>query len=140
MPPTRTPVVGESLLLVLDFNNAGEDACEATVELEAAGFEKDPTSPRTYNLPPGKSLQYWSISPKQAGEHSLVVTAAQRSRTVGLNVLSNHFFGTSTMLLISGLLSALGPMATIPWWIERLGRRGVKVDNKKSVLKARGKR
>jgi hypothetical protein len=117
-PPTRTPVIGESMLLALLFWNTGSKSCEVKVSLSAAGFEKDPPGPQTYTVPPGKSLQHWSISAKQPGKHQIVVSSGGEEKKVGMNVSSNQFFSPSTMLVISALLSSLGPMATIPWWLE----------------------
>lgn len=130
-PPTRTPVIGETLLLALAFLNENSRSCDVTVRLEAAGFDKDPASPRTYVLSPGSSTRYWSIAAKQAGEHKLLLSSGNVSLTLGINVLPNPFFGASTTLILSAFLSLLGPMATIPWWIERFrGRQTDKTELK----------
>jgi hypothetical protein len=133
VPPTRTPAVGESVLIVLTFVNPDSDDCDVTAYLNAAGFDKDPSESTKYTLAPGTGTKYWTISPKTAGSHEVVVRSGNVDITFGMQVLSNQFLGPSTALVLSGCLSALGPMATIPWWIDFYRRR------KDETAKSKGK-
>jgi hypothetical protein len=123
VPPTRTPAIGESVLIVLTFVNPDTEDCDVTVSLDAAGFDKDPSGPAQFTLAPGTSTKYWTISPKAAGSHEVLVRSDLVDITFGMQVLSNQFFGASTTLVLSSVLSMLGPMATIPWWIDFYRRR-----------------
>jgi hypothetical protein len=123
VPPTRTPVIGESILVSLMFINPGREDCEVTVTINAAGFDKDPEDPLSYILHPGSTPKYFTISAKAAGQHEVVVSCGNVDITFGMRVLSNQFLSPSATLVASGFLSILGPMATIPWWIDLYRRR-----------------
>lgn len=116
--PKRTPVVGETIVIELIFMNLNPEECQVGASLNAAGFQKDPEAGQTFTLQPGVNNRYWTISAKEAGEHEIVVHSDLESRRLGLHVLSNQFFGPSTALLVSAFLSILGPMTTIPWWLD----------------------
>jgi hypothetical protein len=124
-PKLRTPVVGESIVLKINMHVWGNrNDCKMSVDVEAAGFDKDPNSSQTYNLGLGDNARYWTVSPKQAGEHDIVVVFDRNEFiTTGIHVLSNSFFDQTEMNVISAALSLLGPAATIPWWLEWVAKR-----------------
>jgi hypothetical protein len=136
-PPTRTPVVGESFKLSINFINwlilapveegvpnikENPDYCNVSIYIDAPGFEIG-DNPRKFRIPPGDSKQFIAIEAKNAGLHEIVLNDGQGQTVIGLHVLSNPFFSPSQMFLISGFLACLGPMATIPWWIDYLRSR-----------------
>ena len=121
--PTRTPVVGEAMIILLTFKNPNKKPCEVYVELEAAGFDKDPKGTRKIELPSGVSFHRWSVSPKNPGNHRIIVDSGGASFVVGFTVLANQFVSPYVMNTVSVILSLLGPMATIPWWLNWYSNR-----------------
>jgi hypothetical protein len=79
--------------------------------------------PVKYTLQPGKTTEKWTIAAKTAGNQEIVVTSGNVGITIGMKVLSNQFFGPTTMLILSGVSWVLGPMLTVPWWIDLYRRR-----------------
>jgi hypothetical protein len=116
--PTRTPAVGESSIIRLIFVNPTPADCQVIAVINAAGFSKDPEGPQRYALNTGINRRYWTVSAKEPGDHEIVVSSGDVSITLGMHILANQFLSQSTTLIISAVLSILGPMATIPWWIE----------------------
>lgn len=121
--PNRTPVVGETIVIELIFSNTTSKNCDVGAFLDAAGFKKDPEGGKTFTLQPGINHQYWTISANQSGDHEIIVSSDLETRRLGLHVLSNQFFGSSTALMFSALLSILGPMTTMPWWLDWYDKR-----------------
>jgi hypothetical protein len=131
--PKRTPVVGETIVLELFFMNTLSKDCEVDVSLRAAGFDKDPADGQKFKLTPGTNSRFWTLSAKQPGDHEVIVSSGLEMRRLGLHILSNQFLDPATALLLSGLLSLLGPMATIPWWLEWREKRRSKQQKAEAI-------
>jgi hypothetical protein len=116
--PTRTPYVGETMALVLTFSNTQSGRCNIKVWIDAPGFEKDQSSPREYAVPPGESERHVSLLAKQPGRHSISLSSEDVSIDVGLNVLSNDLFGPRVTSALGLIATFLGPVGTLPFWIE----------------------
>ncbi|MGK7893150.1 MAG: hypothetical protein AB4372_05835 [Xenococcus sp. (in: cyanobacteria)] len=111
----------DSLGLRTSLHNSDKNKnCEVVVSLNAQNFQINPDEPdRIINLPPLKNGSIsWILSPRDNGLFAVAVSTESTSQIVGIKV-TDGIIGLLSEPFASRIGYILGPMMTIPWWLER---------------------
>ncbi len=125
----RVMSVRESHPLVVNVVREEGPPCESTVEVSATNFEFSPGElHRTIMLDAGRfrDTATWVMSPKQTGEYTIVVNTGADVQTFGVVVTNVLGFRAKPAQIITYVGSVLGPMLTVPWWLDRIKSRGAR--------------
>jgi hypothetical protein len=120
----RVLSTGESKPATLLLFNDGTSVCTVHLTLAAPDFELGAPGTRSLELLPGqRATASWILSPKSAGRYTISLSTDYHSVTRGIVVTSVFGFSVSAAGIASIAASFLGPMLTLPWWIERWEKR-----------------
>jgi len=135
IPEQRRLSIGESTILEIVMNNSADSNCIANIEVNAAAFDVRPEKEKQFDIPPGRTVLLWNISPKSEGSHRILVSSGLEQITSGLIVKDKNGLSSFQLMVISILTSILGPAFTVPWWIEFLSKRREKREAKDANIK-----
>jgi hypothetical protein len=114
--------VGHSFNLKINLNNDSAETCDARLIVEAATFD-DQQKTKVVSLPPGPLTLYWNLAPKETGPQTINVDSALEQRTIGVFVRDHNYLPPHLVSASAGISAILGPILTIPWWIEFFQKR-----------------
>lgn len=116
----------EQALTVVVGNQVDEVACVVNVQLAALRFDVSPPalSQTSMELASGETQSFvWLIAPRRTGEHTIIVTANEELRSLGVTVRTWLGLTAGQARVASWLATLLGPVLTLPWWLERWEKR-----------------
>jgi len=119
----RLVAVGHAFNMGVVLNNTSSEVCTVEVEVDASTFDVSPLKPRNLTLPTGLQTVYWNLSPKAVGEQTVLVTSGLENITLGFVVRDSHYIPSSVSGAASIMSAVLGPILTLPWWLEWWRRR-----------------
>ena len=115
--------LGQSANLKIVLINSDNEDCEATIYLNATSFKISPSSPHTLTLSPGKRIFPWNVTPTSIGPQEISFSTGLRTIDKGFFVEDPGIFTKHMMKAASFVVAFLGPIATLPWWLEWRRRR-----------------
>ena len=131
----RQLTVGQAINLRIDLWNEGKVECSARVAVNAATFDVRPQSTQDLKLPPGNSTFLWNIAPTRVGNHQIVVQSGLDTIGIGLVVKELGFLTEFQAKLFSWVVGLLGPILTVPWWVELLAKYKEKKRSEKDKIR-----
>ena len=111
--------------IIVNTKNPMDADCQSEVTLLAPGFDISPRKEEQIITAKANSRGsiVWIVTPDEAGEYEIAVTDGVDTVVTGVTV--TNLFGLTAvqiqMLAVVG--SILGPMLSIPWWLDRLQQR-----------------
>lgn len=111
--------------IIVNTANAMDADCQSALTLLAPGFDISPRKEEQTIVAKANSRGsiVWIVTPDEAGEYEIAVTDGIDTRVMGVTV--TNLFGLTAvqiqMLAVVG--SILGPMLSIPWWLDRMQQR-----------------
>jgi len=125
----RVLKLGQSANLQIIFSNPNADTCSVSISIYASSFTINPSSPQTISVPPGIYRHPWNIIPNTLGPQEIVFESELETIEKGFVVEDPGFYTKQFMQLLATVLAFLGPMATLPWWLERQRRIRTEASN-----------
>lgn len=125
----------KSQAIIIQFSNTYDEKCETILTLRSPGFDTTPNKEeQKINLESkSQGSLSWILTPRKIGTFEITISDIINTKILGITV--NNIFGLSAtyakLLSISG--SLMGPMLTVPWWVEKLITRrrfSIKKDEK----------
>lgn len=119
---------GESSTLTLHLRQGriSKSQCVVKVALFAPNFDYEPkVETREVTVPgSGKPVSIvWVLAPKKLGEQAVVITSGSDTAVIKANVVTSFGLTMKQTTILSYVAAFLGPVFTLPWWIERISRR-----------------
>jgi hypothetical protein len=123
--PRRVMTENESQMLTVTLVNESVVACEVPVLLNAPNFDvAGELASRSVNVEPqSETAVVWILSPEKAGTFQIAVNVAGELAILGITVTDVLGLTALQARLLSIIGSVLGPILTVPWWIERWQER-----------------
>lgn len=120
----RARKVNESFTFAVQLENLTSAACDASVQLDAASFKVSPALPEQHaTVPPEGGVVNWNLMPEHDGPQEIFVTMAGSKATYAFEVRHAELVPPKLALAGSMLSALLGPMLTLPYWLERRQKR-----------------
>ena len=115
------------------FKNPAKKTCETYMSLRAPSFDTSPSKDeQKISVPPGKTGSLaWIITPRKTGTYELSVSDILNTRIFGITVTNIFGLNTTQAKVFSMLGTLLGPMLTVPWWVDKWFQRKRKQEPKK---------
>ena len=133
----------ETITVKVTLKNKGRYGCPAHVGLINSAFDASPAEQRREMvLDPDKTYQYlWILTPKKTGtfEVGTYVTTDERyyHLTTGKITVTNALGLTSFQMQLASVVGTfLGPILTLPWWLEKRKASSGKKSKKKKRPKS----
>jgi hypothetical protein len=116
----------ESKILTVSLYGGNQDGCTASVQLAITNFDiSPPETVQAVRLFANQTTQVvWVLSPKSQGNFSYVVTfpGSQNQSPDGSTVKVTNDVGLPawvTSVLVPLAVAVLGPLLTVPYWIDK---------------------
>lgn len=116
----------EQTLTVTVGNQFNSSTCVVIVELTALRFDISPTTlvRTSAELALGETESFiWLIAPTRTGEHTIIVMANEELQTLGVTVRTWLGLTAGQARVASFVATLLGPLLSVPWWLERWEKR-----------------
>lgn len=96
--------------------------CIVDASLIGTAFKIAPSEPRKTQVDPKGSVTIqWSVRPEVEGNHDLLLSVPPApGRTIGVVVTSSWGLLPEQSRWLSLAGSILGPLLTVPWWLEKI--------------------
>lgn len=119
--PERVMGEDKSQAMLVELTNPMDTECESTVTLRSPGFDMSPNKEeQTIKLAvQGSGSFSWILTPRKAGVFELSVSDAFNTRIFGITVTNTFGLTAGQAKIFSFIGGLLGPMLTVPWWIEK---------------------
>lgn len=118
----------------------GSSGCHADGATQGPGFDVKPESQK-FDLPDKQGNQSMDFTflllPREVGKQAISLTSPTGKHVLYYTIKPSEFLPAWMTPIIGPLLSALGPMLTLPWWIERRKKKREEAAKKKAVEEAR---
>jgi hypothetical protein len=121
---TAPRVMSEGESGSLEVELAGDTAATCTWEVwveAAAALDVRPARSQSVRLLPGRATAtaHWILTPSRPGSWDVRIIADGLSETRRIKVTTILGLSPFAAALLSPILLVLGPMATLPYWIDR---------------------
>lgn len=114
----------EAANLSLVLQNTGDIDCTVQISLNAVTFRISPPSPQSAHLPAkSTTVLPWNVVPTKTGRQEITFASGLRTFVKGFVVEDPTLLSDTALKMLSGLVAILGPMATLPWWLDRRKKR-----------------
>ena len=123
--PQRVLSENNSQTIVINATNTADADCQSELSLLAPGFDISPRkdTQTVTAKPQGQGSIAWIVIPHKSGSFDIVISDGLKTQVAGITV-TNILGLTATQAQICSILgSLLGPMFTVPWWVERWQKR-----------------
>ena len=123
--PQRVLSENSSQTIVINATNSADTDCQSALSLLAPGFDVSPRKEQqTVTVKPkGQGSIAWIVIPQKSGSFDIAVSDGIDTRVIGVTV-TNVFGLTATQAQFFSVLGTLlGPMFTVPWWLDRWQKR-----------------
>lgn len=131
--PERVMADNKSQAVVIEVKNTDKKTCESILSLQAPSFETSPPKDeQKITVPAGKAGSLsWILTPRKPGTYQIAVSDILNTKIFGITV-TNMFGLTATQAKTFSFFSGLlGPMLTVPWWVDKWFQRKKKQEVKK---------
>lgn len=118
----------KSQTIIVNATNDMDVECQSLLTLLAPGFDISPRKDEQIISADANSRGSvaWVVASDEAGEYEIAITDGVDTRVLGVTV-TNLFGLTAVQLQVLAVIgSILGPMMTVPWWLERVQRKKAK--------------
>jgi hypothetical protein len=105
-----------------------DEKCQSSLTLLAPGFDISPRKDEQVISAEAndRGSVAWVVASDKAGEYEIAITDGVDTRVLGVTV-TNLFGLTAVQLQVLAVIGAiLGPMLSVPWWLERIQRKKAK--------------
>lgn len=131
--PEKVMADNKTQAVVIQVKNTDKKTCESIVSLHAPSFETDPPKEeQKIRIPSGKKGSVaWVLTPRKPGTYQIAVSDILNTKIFGITV-TNMFGLTAVQAKVFSFISSLlGPMLTLPWWVDKWFQRKKKQEVKK---------
>lgn len=115
----RVLVLDQAVNLKLVLINGSEAECDAEISLNATTFKISPESPQHIKVPTGTMIFLWNVAPQKIGPQQITFSSGVSTIEKGFMVEDPSFLSRFMVTTISVISAVLGPIATLPWWLDR---------------------
>lgn len=133
--PERVMAENKSQAVVVKTTNNEKKPCESYLSLRAPSFDLSPAKEEQHvTLPAGdKGSVSWILTPRKTGTYEVAVSDIIDTKIFGIAVTNVFGLTAAQAKVFATLSSLLGPMLTVPWWVDKWFQRKKK-DIKKEDL------
>jgi hypothetical protein len=120
--PRRVMRDDESQAITVVFSNAARKTCTAHLDLLAPDFEIRPNpTKQEIEVPQGTvtASAVWILAPMKHGTFAIAVRGGGDYLQFGNAVTRVFGMNPRSIQLLSYGMGSLGPLLTVPWWLER---------------------
>jgi hypothetical protein len=124
----RVLTENKSHTIVVNATNGMDEKCQSSLTLLAPGFDISPRKDEQVISAEAndRGSVAWVVASDKAGEYEIAITDGVDTRVLGVTV-TNLFGLTAVQLQVLAVIGAiLGPMLSVPWWLERIQRKKAK--------------
>lgn len=119
----------ENAELIVSLSTDSDIGCRDTVSLDAPNFSANSTERITSLSPAEKTSDVrWILAPRKTGNFKAAVTTEEDYEAIGITVKKEFPWAQ----LLSGMGTVLGPMLTVPWWLDKWRERKSRREEGKS--------
>ncbi|MBA3471639.1 MAG: hypothetical protein H0T57_00165 [Rubrobacter sp.] len=119
----------ENAELIVSLSADSDTGCQDTVSLDAPNFSTNSTERTTSVSPDEKTADVrWVLAPRKTGDFKAAVTTGEGYEAIGIAVRKEFPWAQ----LLSGAGTVLGPMLTVPWWLDKWRERKSRGEEGKS--------
>ena len=123
--PQRILSENNSQTIVVNTTNATDTECQSQLTLLAPGFDVNPR--KEFQTIAAKSQAKgsvaWIVIPHKSGEFDIAVSDGLNTQALGITVTNVLGLTATQAQLCSILGTLLGPMLSVPWWVDRWQKR-----------------
>lgn len=134
--PERVMAENKSQSIVVETKNTAKKSCETYLSLRAPSFDMSPArDEQKVVLPPGeKGSLSWILTPRKTGVYDLSVSDILHTKIFGITVTNVFGLSAAQAKIFSMLGTLLGPMLTVPWWVDKWIVRKKKQESPKPAV------
>lgn len=135
-------ILNQSFTLNVIVSAGTEKRCKNVVVISAPAFDVKPES-QEFDLPDeqGRTAETFSFLalPKEAGPQIVSINSDEGQYKLHYSVKTSEYIPAWMNPFLSPLLSVLGSILTVPWWIERRQKNREEAANRKAEEDAKNK-
>ena len=117
----RVMTQNTSQAILVKLSNPTDKECQSTIAPRAPGFEISPMrEEQKIALAAGATGSLsWIVSPRRTGTFQIAVSDILNTQILGVTVKDEYGLTAAQAKLLALVGSILGPMLTVPWWLDR---------------------
>jgi hypothetical protein len=121
----RVMTQNTSQAILVKVSNPADRECQSTIALRAPGFEISPMreEQKIALAAGGAGSLSWIVTPRRTGTFQIAVSDILNTQILGVTVKDEYGLTAVQAKLLALVGSILGPMLTVPWWVDRLNLR-----------------
>jgi len=123
--PQRVLAEDNSQFLVVNATDPAKTDCQSSLTLLAPGFDISPHKEEQILTAKsqGSGSIFWIVTPHKPGSYEIALSDGINTRVLGVTVTNLLGLTALQAQILTTLGTLLGPVITIPWWLERWQQR-----------------